>query len=88
MRFLAARTYWKYRHLNDATIARLETLVFAPDPVEVTEYSINLLLDTLIRLDRLDELRRVTDALLADAARIAAFPDVIARLHELRALRN
>jgi hypothetical protein len=86
MRFLAARTYWKHRHLNDATIARLEVLVFAPEPVEVTEYSINLLLDTLIRLDRIDDLRRVVDRLLADHARIAAFPDIVARLQQLRAM--
>ncbi len=85
MRFLAARARWRYRHLDDDTIRRLETLAAAGDGVEVTEYAINLLLDTYIRSGRQNDLRRTVDRLLADPSRLTRFPDTLERLRAIRA---
>lgn len=82
-RFLRANLLRRFEHL-DLAIADFTVLVQAHRDHEVGRYAANLLLDSLNRLQRYDEMLRWVDVLRADATFVAANPDtaeVLDRLH-------
>lgn len=66
MRFLKGRIYWRYGHLEAAVPALEEVIETAPDH-EVAEYAVNLLLDSLNRLQRYDAMKVWVRRLRAEA---------------------
>ena len=63
MKFLKARIYWRHNHF-DRAIPQFEDIIRTHIRHETAEYSANLLLDTLNRLKRYDEMIRWVKYLL------------------------
>jgi len=86
MRFLAAASYSRYGW-DDTALPRFEAVLRSHPTHDVAEYAANLLLDTLNRAQRYDELRLWTKVLLADEALLAAKPQLRALLQRLISAR-
>jgi TolA-binding protein len=63
MKFLKARTLWQHDHLDQA-MPMFQDIVVNHTNHETAAYSINILLDSLIRLHRYEELTKLGDQLL------------------------
>ncbi len=86
MRFLAAAAYGRYGW-DDLAVPRFEAVLRKHPKHEVAGYAANLLLDTLNRAKRYDELQLWANVLLADEALLAAKPELRALLERLISAR-
>lgn len=82
-RFLGASAMYRWRQPD--AIERLEAILRDHRDLEVAEYAANQLLDTLMRLGRMDELRAWALELLADATFLAGKDELRQTLERIRA---
>lgn len=83
MKFLKARTMWRYDHLEDTLPLFIEIVEKHPDH-ETAEYSVNIALDSLIRLKKYDQLNKFALALLKDKSFLEDKEDITARLLDIK----
>lgn len=82
-RFLGASTMFRWRQPD--AVERLEAILRDHRDLEVAEFAANQLLDTLMRLGRMDELRAWALELLADATFLAGKDELRQTLERIRA---
>jgi hypothetical protein len=83
VKFLAANVLNKWRQPD--ALARLEEVLREHRGHETSEYAANILLDALLRADRVAEVGALVDELLGDAAFLAGRPQLRETLERLRA---
>jgi len=83
MKFLKARIFWRYNHFDKA-IPMFEDIVQNHLSHETGEWSANLLLDTLNRAQRHEEMLRWVDVLSAKKEFLADKEDLAERLGQLK----
>lgn len=83
MKFLKARIFWRYNHFDEA-VPLFEDIVEKHIDHETGEYSVNLLLDTLNRAQRYDEMLKWVDILLAKKKFLEDKEDLAQRLELLK----
>lgn len=83
IKFLKGRIYWRYRHYDKAIPYFQDVIKTRPDH-ETAEFSANLLLDSLNRSGRHDELIQWVDKLLAMKSFISEHEDLKANLELLK----
>ena len=84
VKFLAANVLNRWRQPD--ALARLEEVLREHRDHETAEYAANVLIDALVRAGRIDEVSALVEELLADAAFLAARPELRATLERLRAV--
>lgn len=84
MKFLKARTFWRYKHYDEA-IPLFEDILKKHLDTEQAEWSANLLLDSLNKLHRYDEMLKWVDALLQKKSFLAEREELAGRLELLKA---
>nr|MBA3540862.1 hypothetical protein [Deltaproteobacteria bacterium] len=83
MKFLAGNALARYR--QPEALPRLEEVVRAHRDHETAEYAVNILLDVLLRQNRIAEAKILVDDLLADAAFLVGRDELRKTLEDLRA---
>ncbi len=83
MKFLEARIYWRYGHLDDA-IHRFESIVTDFPDNEVTEYAANLLIDSLNQQGKHDVMLKWVDRLLEQKRLVDNHPELKETLNKLK----
>lgn len=83
MKFLKARLFWRYNHLDKA-VPLFGDIIENHMDHESAEYSANLLLDSLNRLQRYDEMIKWVDILIAKKAFLEDKEDLAERLETLK----
>lgn len=83
MKFLKARTYWRYNHFDKA-IPLFEDIVSNHLDHDTGEFSVNILLDCLIRGQRYDAMVKWVDILLEKKDYLEDKEDLAARLEDLK----
>jgi hypothetical protein len=84
-KFLGASIMYRWRHTDEA-VARLTAILENDRDHETAAYAANQLLHTLLRTNRMDELRRWVLELSADSTFLAGKPELAATLERLRAM--
>jgi hypothetical protein len=84
-KFLAASVMYRWQQQVDA-VARLEAILRDHRDLPIAEYAANELLDTLMRANRVTELRAWVADLLADATFLAGKDELRQTLERIRAL--
>lgn len=83
MKFLKARIYWRYNHFDKA-LPLFEDIVINHLEHETGEFSVNLLLDTMIRAQRYDDMVKWVDILLEKKEYLEDKEDLAERLDTLK----
>lgn len=83
MKFLKARIFWRHNHFDKA-VPLFEDIVQKHLEHETGEYSVNLLLDTLNRAKRYDEMLKWVDILLSKKQFLEGKDDLVQRLETLK----
>ncbi len=83
MKFLRAREYWRHDRLEES-LPFFEDIVNKHPKHESALYASNILLDSLIRLKKHDDMDRLAKKMLANAKLIGAKPELRGRLEKLR----
>jgi len=84
MKFLKARTYWRYKHYDEA-IPLFEDIVKNQLDTEPGEWSVNLLLDSFNRSKKYNEMIKWVDILITKKEFLADKEELSARLDLLKA---
>ena len=84
MKFLKARIYWRYDHLDEAIPLFTEIVEKHPQH-ETAEYSINILLDSLIRMKKYDEMNTLVVKVLKDEKFLEDKDELAERLMDIKA---
>jgi tetratricopeptide (TPR) repeat protein len=85
MKFLKARIYWRHDHLEQS-MPMFREIVDKHIDHETAEYSVNIILDSLIRLKNYTELNAFADELSKKKTWLADKDDIKSRIAEIRAV--
>jgi tetratricopeptide (TPR) repeat protein len=83
MKFIKGRTFWRYKHFDEAIVLFEEIIKTRPDH-ETAEFAVTLLLDSLARSGKTEVLVEWVDRLLAMSKFIEDKPEMTSRLQVLK----